>query len=493
MSQKQIAYISSKDYLDLCDKHPKVKIRASLVHSLIEAYDLQAKLNTVEPEPASREDLLLFHSVDYVKCMEKIQEITSLSDGAHEKVSDESFCYDEIEDLNSTLDGHGLGYDCAVFKEMYDYVKLVTGATIKAAEMLLTNQADISINFHGGWHHAHVDEAAGFCYVNDIVIGILKLLTKYKRILYIDLDVHHGDGVEEAFQYSKSVITWSLHKLAEGYFPGTGNKNNVGCGAGKYHTINVPLKDGINDEMYCNLFVNVFSEITNIFDPEVIVCQCGADALSGDPMGDFNLTSKAYIDCVRYVCQNNVPVMILGGGGYNMPNTARCWTAIIASLVGVKLDDDIPDHEFLEHYGPDYTIQISASNRKNENSKEYIENLETCVIANINQIETRNKVAKVSNGAEKENKENLKSSETTTIASVSSIGKEVIYMNQGIISKETSVKGSNFERPLQELASGKECDCLSSTHCSDGIIKRKHSSGELVLNKYPKKSPERDN
>ena len=384
-SSRRVVYMSSRDYHNLCDKHPKVKERASITDSLIHAYGLKPYLVSVIPKVATREDLLTFHSEEYVKCLEKIQQTMEENYPAiigEDSMYEEDIDYDNDEEF-SEITKYGFGYDCGVFPQLYDYCKAVVGATIGAANILTANKADITINLNGGWHHAHVDEAAGFCYVNDTVIGILKLMTKFKKILYVDLDVHHGDGVEEAFMYSKKVMTLSLHKYEDGFFPGTGGGNDFQKSCHKYFSTNVPLKNGIDDTMFVNVFLTLFNDIMSKFQPEVIVCQCGADGLTGDPMGAFNLTSNGMVSCVEEICSKHLPVMILGGGGYNVPNTARCWTEIVAGILGKHLNEDIPEHDYLDKYGPGYSLSISPSNRKNENSEDYINDLIKLIKQNI--------------------------------------------------------------------------------------------------------------
>jgi len=377
--QRRVAYISSKEFHSTCDSHPKVKGRASMTDSLIDAYKLKTRLVTVIPTVGTKEDLMTFHSKEYVECLEKIQLLMEknypLING-EDSMYEEDIDYDNDEEF-SEVTRYGFGYDCGVFSNLYDYCKAVTGGTITAANILSAKKADITINFNGGWHHAHVDEAAGFCYVNDIVIGILKLLNTFKRILYIDLDVHHGDGVEEAFRYSKKVMTLSIHNYEDGFFPGTGGGEEFYKSCSKYLSTNVPLKNGVTDAMFVEVFVGLFNDVMSTFQPEVVVCQCGADGLTGDPLGAFNLTSKGIARCIEEICSRNIPVMILGGGGYNIPNTARCWVDVVASVLGKNLSDDIPDHDYLEKYGPDYSLTIKPGNRKNENTEEYINSLMT--------------------------------------------------------------------------------------------------------------------
>ena len=118
----------------------------------------------------------------------------------------------------------------------------------------MAGTVDVAVNFCGGWHHAQRDQASGFCYVNDCVLAILELQKRFKRVLYIDLDIHHGDGVENAFAFSRKVFTLSFHKCEEGYFPGTGSVNDIGLGGGRFYTCNVPLKDGASDQTFIKVF-----------------------------------------------------------------------------------------------------------------------------------------------------------------------------------------------------------------------------------------------
>lgn len=135
-------------------------------------------------------------------------------------------------------------------------------APTAAAQRIASGAADIAIHWAGGLHHAKKREASGFCYINDIVLGILELLRSYPRVLYIDIDCHHGDGVEEAFYTTDRVMTCSFHKFGE-YFPGTGTQEDKGMGKGKYYTINVPLKDGITDEAFKTVFEPVRLHVGN--------------------------------------------------------------------------------------------------------------------------------------------------------------------------------------------------------------------------------------
>ena len=149
-------------------------------------------------------------------------------------------------------------------------------------------------------------EASGFCYINDCVLSIIELLKVHERVLYLDIDIHHGDGVEEAFLTTNRVMTCSFHKYGD-YFPGTGSVNDVGVNAGENYSINYPLNDWIDDATYVDIFQTVVGDIMNKFAPGAIVLQCGADSLAGDRLGLFNLTLKGHAECVKFVKSFDVP------------------------------------------------------------------------------------------------------------------------------------------------------------------------------------------
>jgi len=181
----------------------------------------------------------------------------------------------------------------------------------------------------------------------DIVLGILELLRFKSRVLYIDIDVHHGDGVEEAFYATDRVMTVSFHKYGE-YFPGTGELRDIGVGTGKHHSINFPLRDGIDDKSYKSIFEPVIGKVMECYRPEAVVLQCGGDSLSGDRLGCFNLSMKGHANCVNFVKSFNLPTMILGGGGYTMRNVSRTWAYETGRLVGQDLGPELPYTDYYE-------------------------------------------------------------------------------------------------------------------------------------------------
>jgi len=197
-------------------------------------------------------------------------------------------------------------------------------------------------------------------------------LKHHDRVLYIDIDIHHGDGVEEAFYCTNRVMTVSFHKFGE-FFPGTGDPRDIGVGEGKNYSVNFPLKDGIDDESYKSIFKPLITKIMEWYRPSAIVIQCGADSLAGDRLGCFNLTLKGHAMCVEFVKQYNLPTLVLGGGGYTIRNVARCWSYETSLLLDTEISNKLPNNDYLQYYGPDFKLHIEPSNMENLNSKEYLE------------------------------------------------------------------------------------------------------------------------
>jgi len=183
-------------------------------------------------------------------------------------------------------------------------------------------------------------------------------------------------GIQEAFYCSSKVLTVSLHKYESGFFPiNTGGLDEIGETWGRGYNINLPFHHGINDDQYISLFSRLLPKINSSFQPEVFVVQCGADTLFGDPMKSFNLTTKSILNCIEQIIDLNKPILVLGGGGYNIADTARLWTSITGLCLNEKLDNDIPEHDYFSYYGPDFTLETWPGNRTNKNSQLYLDSL----------------------------------------------------------------------------------------------------------------------
>ncbi|CAF4058096.1 unnamed protein product [Rotaria magnacalcarata] len=359
---REVIYMTSLELHKSLDNIEKIRHRSYLTDALISAYELDKHnhIRFIQPQLATDNELASAHDRDYIEFLSFISNI----DPDDEKLYREQ------------MDVYKIGYECPPFEQLSSFCKWIGGGSITAARYLNRSSNNIAINFFGGWHHAKRSEASGFCYINDIVMAINELRKKFDRICYIDLDLHHGDGIQEAFYCSSKVLTVSLHKYEPGFFPiNSGGLNEIGEAWGRGFNINIPLHHGINDNQYLSLFTSLVPKINSSFQPEVFVVQCGADTLFGDPMKSFNLTTKCIMNCVEQIINLNKPILLLGGGGYNIADTARLWTSITSLCLNEKLDNDIPEHEYFVYYGPDFTLETWPGNRTNKNTQEYIEGL----------------------------------------------------------------------------------------------------------------------
>ncbi|XP_049931525.1 histone deacetylase 9 isoform X5 [Nymphaea colorata] len=355
--------------------------RICMTHHLVLSYDLHKKMEIYRPHKAYPVELAQFHSADYVEFLHRITPDTQHL-------------------FRNELAKYNLGEDCPVFDNLFEFCQIYAGGTIDAARRLNNKLCDIAINWSGGLHHAKKCEASGFCYINDLVLGILELLKYHARVLYIDIDVHHGDGVEEAFYFTDRVMTVSFHKYGDLFFPGTGDVKDIGEREGTYYAINVPLKDGIDDSSFTRLFKTIIAKVVETYQPGVIVLQCGADSLAGDRLGCFNLSIDGasllanlillhigHTECVRFVKKFNLPLLVTGGGGYTKENVARCWAVETGVLLDTELPNDIPDNEYIKYFGPDYLLKIQHGNIENLNSKSYLSTIKMQVLENLRCIQ----------------------------------------------------------------------------------------------------------
>ncbi|KAL6769853.1 HDA13 [Auxenochlorella protothecoides x Auxenochlorella symbiontica] len=356
--------------------HPMKPHRVAMAHSLVLQYGLHTQMEMFRPRRAEAEDMHQFHTEDYVSFL---RTVTPDNVGAHQAALREYNMYE----------------DCPVFSGLWEYCRISAGGSIAAAAQLNAGASDIAINWAGGLHHAKKFEASGFCYVNDIVLAILELLKYHSRVLYVDIDVHHGDGVEEAFLTTDRVMTLSFHKFGDGFFPGTGDVVNVGHGQGKYYALNVPLRDGITDETYQALFRPILAKVMEVYRPEAVVLQCGSDSLAGDRLGVFNLSSAGHAACVEYVRSLGVPLLLLGGGGYKIVNVSRCWAKETGVALGLDLPEALPPTEYYEYYAPAYQLTVPAKSEgfPNKNTPEHLQALQEQIMEHLRHIPAAPSVA----------------------------------------------------------------------------------------------------
>jgi acetoin utilization protein AcuC len=234
------AFVYTEDYYkyDYGPHHPFRISRLKLTHDLMAAYGLLHPENCLclETRPATEEELLSFHGQGYLDALR----LASKSSG--------------LTDLSRYNLGPG---DNPVFPGLFEWSCLTAGATIQCAELLHEQKAQIAFNIAGGLHHARENAASGFCYVNDPVLGIVNLIKKGYRVAYVDLDAHHGDGVQWAFYRNNLVLTISFHQHGRTLFPGTGFVNELGEGDGYGYSLNVPLFPHTDDEIFVEAFTSL--------------------------------------------------------------------------------------------------------------------------------------------------------------------------------------------------------------------------------------------
>jgi histone deacetylase 1/2 len=219
------------------------------------------------------------------------------------------------------------------------------------------------------------------------VLAVLELLKTYKRVLYVDIDIHHGDGVEEAFYLTDRVMTVSFHRYGD-YFPGTGAIDDLGHGPGKGYCVNVPLKDGMDDESYRYVYEPIMSKVMDMYQPEAIVVCSGADSLSGDKLGCFNLSLQGHSNCVEFLAKYKVPLLVVGGGGYTLRNVARCWAYETGRLMGHDLPDKLPESVLnsFNYYMDNERLRIEVSNMENSNTRKELEKIKNKVLQQLAEL-----------------------------------------------------------------------------------------------------------
>lgn len=377
--------------------HPMKPHRLKLAHHLILSYGLYRKMECYRPHPALAGEMAAFHSEEYVNFLSRISpdnQVRGGNNGNHNNNSGANSNNGGGNGNNSTSASNsqmqrfnaGEYTDCPVFDGLFEFTSLYTGASIDGAVKLNQGATDIAINWSGGLHHAKKSEASGFCYINDIVLAILELLKVHARVLYIDIDVHHGDGVEEAFYCTDRVMTFSLHKYGD-FFPGTGHIKDTGAKEGTGFSVNAPLNSGMTDTAYEKIFKPVTTKIMEVYQPGAIVLQCGADSLTGDRLGCFNLSLKGHAECVKFVKGFGIPTLVLGGGGYTIRNVARCWAYETSVLLDETIPNEIPFNDYFEYYAPDFKLHLVPENRDNLNTETSLEAVRVDLLSQLQSLQ----------------------------------------------------------------------------------------------------------
>lgn len=323
MARTALVYSHDFSACSYGDYHPFKVQRYRLAYDLIAGYGLTnlPGADVRECGTVTDADLLSFHAPEYL-C--RLAEFNRSAD------SRADFRY-------------GLGdVENPVFPGFYDWARLCTAGTVEAARLVTEEGYDVAFNLAGGLHHAHRARASGFSYLNDAVIAINRLVARGLRVAYLDLDAHHGDGVQEAFYESDRVLTISLHETGLHFFPGTGFEHESGKGRGKGYSVNVPLIEHTDDALFMKAFDEVAYPLVAAYNPDVLVTQLGADTFRTDPLTRLEITTHSYSYIIRKLAALRIPWVALGGGGYDLVNVARAWTIAWGIMNGVELHPRLP-------------------------------------------------------------------------------------------------------------------------------------------------------
>ncbi|MCD4738307.1 MAG: acetoin utilization protein AcuC [Anaerolineae bacterium] len=345
--------------------HPLKPERLKRTYELLTAYRAfdAPHSHLVAPDPVSREDLLLFHTAEYVDA------VARLSRGEKNMPA---LCYGFRPD------------ETPAFPGMYEIEGLKVGAALTGARLITEGQVQAAFSFGGGMHHARAALASGFCVFNDVAVAIHWLLRQGLRVAYVDIDVHHGDGVQAAFYDTDRVLTISLHQAGILFYPGTGFPEELGTGAGYGYSINLPFLIYTSEELYLRAFRQVVPPLVRQFAPDVLVTQLGVDTHYRDSLGSLLLTTRGYIALVeelKMLAEGSRRWLAFGGGGYAADVVPRAWTLAYGVMSGQTFPDELPP-AYSERHGPGRLHDTAGPEPVEagvvEKTREYVEkNLDT--------------------------------------------------------------------------------------------------------------------
>ena len=334
MKSTAIIYSDEWRQFDYGPEHPLRMERLGLTWRLMEAYGLTAlpRAKVWAPERAELDEIARFHSREYIEILRAVSAGDWVPHAAR----------------------YGLGPgDNPIFPGLWEAAQLGAGGSLLAARLVADGEATRAFHFAGGLHHAMPGRASGFCYVNDAVLAIMRLRQRGLRVAYVDIDAHHGDGVQFAFYDDPNVLTVSTHERGDRLFPGTGFVVEMGEGAGLGYSVNLPLQPLTDDAVYHEAFEAVVPPLVTAFKPDALVIQLGIDSHRTDPLTHLSLTVQGFTRAVKRLLPLAPRVVALGGGGYDLTNVARAWTAAWAAMNDVELPLDLPreSHRDMQRLG----------------------------------------------------------------------------------------------------------------------------------------------
>jgi len=304
------------------DDHPFNPGRATAALKLIEqqGYLDEPWIRVEEPKMITKERLVESHAPEFIDALEE---------------ANSGEWKDAFARFNLGVD------DCPVFRGLFNYVLLYTSATLTGVDLITEENANVVFNPLGGFHHASRAHAEGFCYVNDILAAIDTFLARDYRVAYIDIDAHHGNGVQDAYYGDDRVLTVSLHQSGKTLYPWSGFETEIGEGIGEGFTINIPLPEQTDDEAYIRVFDRVVTPAVEKFAPSVVVAVVGADTLRSDPLAGLSLTNNGMDEAMKRLRDYGKHLLLLGGGGYDLAATTRAWCRVWAAANHI---DSLPDY-----------------------------------------------------------------------------------------------------------------------------------------------------
>lgn len=339
--------IYSPDYTQYYfnDDHPFNQRRLLLTHDLMSSFGILTESDILAPRLATDEDLTLVHDPRYIQF-----------------VRDQGHSEKELPQAGS----YGLGTeDVPCFANMHESAALIVGGTLNAVDAVMKGQSQHAFNPAGGLHHAFSGRASGFCIYNDCSVAIAYMRKHWNaRVLYIDTDAHHGDGVQWSFYDDPNVLTISMHETGKYLFPGTGNTTERGDGSGYGYSINVPLDAFTEDDSFLDIYQELVSKLVKGFKPDVILTQNGCDAHAYDPLTHLSCTMKIYQEIPRLAhrlaheyCDGRW--IAVGGGGYDIWRVVpRAWTLLWSEMSDQPLSDQPLPKEWLERWQPQSELQL---------------------------------------------------------------------------------------------------------------------------------------
>lgn len=326
---RKTAFLYTDDFLayDLGGKHPLQQRRLQLVDRKLASLGAFETITRLAPTPVDEGLLGRVHTAEYLEIVRRA------SKPGH----------------GLDLRRYGLGPgDTPAFPGMWEASKLYAGGSVDAAKLVLSGEAEIAFNVAGGLHHAHPWKAYGFCVFNDLALAITTFLEAgLERVIYVDIDVHHGDGVQVCHWDDPRVLTLSLHESGRWLFPGTGGVEETGGESAPGSAINVPYAPYSGDEVWWHGFEQIVPEAFERFAPQALVLQLGGDAHFADPLAHLQVTSRTWMRAVEKLLElgRDIPIVVTGGGGYNIATVERLWTLVALTCAGLPCPESLHDTE----------------------------------------------------------------------------------------------------------------------------------------------------